>query len=90
MKRKLREKVRAAAPTTAPTIEPQNRVYLTTTSRSSLKTLIGGLLLFGDRKPKAFWPLFDVLLRQLVDLRLASQSRSDKPGATKSDDGGMG
>ena len=59
-------------------------------SLSSWKMLIGGLLLFGNKNQKVFWPFFDATLRQYEDLRLVSKDASDKPGATKSDNGGIG
>jgi hypothetical protein len=40
-------------------------------SESTLELLIGGLLLFGNAERRAFWPLFDVLLRQYIDLRIS-------------------
>ena len=49
---------------------------------SSLKLIVGGLLLFGNKKQNAFWPFFDAMLRQYLDLKLASENTSDKPGAT--------
>ena len=49
---------------------------------SSLKILIGGLLLFGNKSQKVFWPFFDATLRQYLDLKLASQSALEQPEST--------
>ena len=46
--------------------------------------------MFGDRKTKVFWPFFEAMIKQYIDLRVASQSASDEPGATKSGKGGIG
>lgn len=51
---------------TAKKYEAQNRTYPKTTQLSSLKVFIGELLLFGDRKRKEFWQLFEVLLTDYV------------------------
>ena len=59
-----------------------DELYPQTKSLSSLKIIIGGLLLFGDNSKKVFWPFFDAMLRQYVNLRLASQSESEPSGAT--------
>jgi hypothetical protein len=59
------------------------KAYPKTESLSSLKMLIGGLLLFGNKNQKVFWPFFDATLRQYVDLRLISQSGPELSGATK-------
>lgn len=75
---------KAVAGTTAGYDERHNRAYPSAKSMSTLKTILGGLLLFGNKKQKAFWPLLEGTLRQYVDLRVASQSVSDKPGATNS------
>lgn len=81
---------KAVAGTTAKYDERLNKEYLSVKSLSTLKIIIGGLLLFGNKERRAFWPLFDVLLRQLVDLRLAPKHGSQEPGATKSGKGGIG
>lgn len=59
-----------------------DKLYPQSESVSSLKILIGGLLLFGDRSQTVFWQFFEVMLRQYVDLRLTSQSESEPSGAT--------
>ena len=51
---------------------------------SSWKMFIGGLLLFGNKSQKVFWPFFDATLRQYLDHRQVSKSGSDKPGAKNS------
>jgi hypothetical protein len=83
-------KKKKAAGLTAASNNERNKAYLSTKSLSTLKIIVGGLLLFGNAERRAFWPLFDVLLRQLEDLKLASQSRSNKTGQTKSGNGGVG
>jgi len=57
-------KERAAAPTTAPTIEQQRTAYRKADALSSMKLQIGELLLFGNKQRGEFWSLFEVLLRQ--------------------------
>jgi len=83
-------KKEAAGLTAARQDECHNELYPSVKSLSSLKILIGGLLLFGNRNQKVFWPFFEATLRQYVNLRVASQSGSDKPGATKSGQGSIG
>jgi hypothetical protein len=58
------------------------KAYPKAESVSSLKILVGGLLLFGNKNQKVFWPLFDALLRQYVGLRLISQGGSEQPEST--------
>ena len=83
MKTKMKLTIKkAAAGTAAGKMKLQDKAYLKADSLSSLKLIIGGLLLFGDKDQKVFWPFFDVTLRQYVDLRLVSQDGSGLPGAT--------
>lgn len=49
---------------------------------STLKLGIGELLLFGNKKQKVFWPFFNAILRQYIDLRMVSQSGTEQPGST--------
>ena len=72
---------KAAVAAAAKHYESQNRPYLKSDSASSLRLLIGELLLFGNRRRKVFWPFFDAILRQYIDLRLAAQRASDTPGS---------
>ena len=54
--------------------------YLKAESLSSWKMLVGGILLYGDKKKDVFWPFFEAMLRQYIDLRIsqsAFQGRSD-------------
>jgi len=74
---KTPEKEGAAARTTALTTEHRNGSYRSAPALSSLKMLIGGLLLFGNKSQKAFWPFFDTTLRQYLDLKLACQSERE-------------
>ncbi len=48
----------------------QNRTYPKPAPLSSLKTLIGEILLFGNKQRKEFWWLFDSKLRQFYDLKM--------------------
>jgi len=73
---------KAAGLTAAKYNKRHNKAYLQAESLSTLEMLIGGLLLLGNRKQKAFWPLLEATLRQYVDLRLTSQHGSDKPEST--------
>ena len=73
----------AAAGTAAKQKERHGIAYRKPVPLSSLKILIGGLLLFGNKKQKVFWPFFDATLRQYLDLRLASQSALEQPESTK-------
>ncbi len=77
-------KTKKAVVGTAKKNELRNKAYPKAESLSSWKMLIGGLLLFGNKSQKVFWPFFDATLRQYVDLRLASKNASDKPGLTNS------
>lgn len=78
---KTPEKERAAcfAQQAALTNTLHNESYRTAPAMSRLKVLIGGLLLFGNKNQKAFWPLFDATLRQYVDLRSAYLSELQQP-----------
>jgi hypothetical protein len=76
------QKERAAAPTTALTTKHRNGSYQSAEPLSSLKVLVGGLLLFGNKKQKVFWPFFDATLRLYVDLKLACQSEPEKAEST--------
>ena len=72
---------KAAGLTAAVRKRRHSTAYFRPVSISNIKTIIGGLLLFGDKDRKSFWPFFEVTLRQYMDLRLASQSGSDTPGS---------
>jgi len=63
-------------------IKQQTEPYQNGNSLSSLKLIIGGLLLFGNKDKKVFWPFFNAMLRQYIDLRLASNNGSGRSGAT--------
>lgn len=82
MKNKTPQKERAAAPTTAPKCDLPNKPYQRTSQESSMKLIVGGLLLFGDKNKTVFWPFFDVTLRLYIDLRLVSQDGTERSGAT--------
>ncbi len=56
--------------------ELRNGEYRKPIPLSSLKTLIGELLLFGDKQREEFWLLFEVLLLEYV------QNIPDKPEST--------
>lgn len=73
---------KAAVLPAAGNIKQQIEPYQNGNSLSSLKLIIGGLLLFGNRQHKGFWPFLDVTLRQYIDLRLISQDGSGRSGAT--------
>jgi len=76
---------KAAAVTAATQKKRHSKGYPKADSLSSWKMLIGGLLLFGNKQQKVFWPFFDAMLRQYVDLRIsqsAFQGRSGGAGAT--------
>lgn len=76
-RRKPPEKVRAARldQQAATQNNLHSKAYLNAKSKSSLKILIGGLLLFGNKNQKAFWPVFDAILRQYIDLRRSERIR---------------
>ena len=61
--------------------ELHKRTYPKDTPLSILKLGIGELLLFGNTSQKVFWPFFNAILRQYIDLRLVSQDGSEQPGA---------
>jgi len=73
---------KTAAGTAAGKMKLQSKAYLKADSLSSWKVLVGELLLLGNKDKKAFWPFFDVTLRQYIDLRLVSQDGSGRSGAT--------
>ena len=50
--------------------QSQDRPYPKGDSLSRRKTLIGELLLFGNKQRKEFWWLFDSKVRQFYDLKL--------------------
>ena len=71
MKNKTPQKERAAAPTTAQKYDLQVKPYQKTSQASSLKLQIGELLLFGNKECWEFWGVFEVLLRQYIDIRIS-------------------
>ena len=75
---------KAVAGTTAGNIKLHRISYPKAESLSSWKMLIGGLLLFGKKDQKVFWPFFDATLRQYEDLRVVSKNGSDRLGANNS------
>ena len=77
----------ARRPATTNLLKPS---YQRLSSLSSLKVIIGGLLLFEDKNEKEFWPSFDAMVREYVDLRLAPQSVREKPGTTNAGQGVVG
>jgi len=70
----------AVALTTAEQKELHKEAYLKPVRLSSLKLLIGGLLLFGNKEQMVFWPFFEATLRQYIDLTTATQSGLEQPG----------
>jgi len=85
MKIKTPKKERAVVGAAAQTNKYQNESYQRAESLSNIKLLVGGLLLFGNKNQKAFWPFFEAILWQYVDLRLASQSVSEPLELKKSE-----
>jgi hypothetical protein len=78
----MKTKKAAAGARTAAGNKLHRIAYPKIESLTSWKMLVGGLLLFGDKKKKVFWPFFDAMLRHYEDLRLVSQSGPEQPGAT--------
>ena len=62
---------KAVAGTTAKYNKRQHAQYRKVPAVSSLKMLIGELLIFGNEQRKETWWLFDSKLRQYVDLRIS-------------------
>jgi hypothetical protein len=69
---------KAAADTAAKKNKLHNKAYPQSAQQSRLKTLIGEILLFGNKQRKEFWELFEVLLTQYV------QSVPEPPESKKS------
>jgi hypothetical protein len=61
---------KAAAVTAAGKKKLQNETYPKPAQLSSLKMLIGELLIFGNKERKETWWLFETKLRQYVDLKI--------------------
>ena len=62
---------KAAGLTAAKKNKLRYKAYRKPAQLSSLKTLIGELLIFGNKERKKTWWLFDLKLRQYVDLRIS-------------------
>lgn len=74
---------KAAAGTAAKKNELHNKAYRKPVPLSSLKTLIGELLIFGNKERKEFWQLFEVLLTQYV--QNLTEYPSERPRAATSE-----
>ncbi|NIV13965.1 MAG: hypothetical protein GWN62_22615 [Aliifodinibius sp.] len=66
---------KAAGLTAAGQKQLHNKAYHKSVQLSSLKTLIGEFLLFGNKQRKEFWILFESRLRTYVDLKISGGTR---------------
>jgi hypothetical protein len=56
------------------TKKQQSKTYRKPAQSSDLKLQLGEILLYGNVQRKEFWPLFDDLLRQYIDLKLCTKN----------------